>query len=120
MRFGEWIRQKRIDLRLNANECASRANMSPTQWSRWETGEVRRKSGEPSQPRKETMEAIANALEVDMSEVMEAAGLTRHADPDIRLAKRLNPIINKAAPGERDGIEEKLIQMARILVSTAA
>lgn len=110
----------RLDAGLSGVECAKRAGMSPTQWSRWETGEIRRKNGQFSQPRKETLEAIAAGLEVPLDRVLEAAGLTERASLDYRLARRLEPILARAPAHKRRQLEDALEHLARTLVETAA
>ena len=73
MTFGQWIKERREELGLSAAECAGRIGMTPSGWSRYETGETRRRNGEPSKPRPETVEAIAKALEVPVSLAMSKA-----------------------------------------------
>jgi len=79
--FGEWIRAHMREKRLTGLVCSHRSGLTTSVWSRWARDQVRRKDGMPSQPRKETVEAIARALEVPYREALVAAGYTREEEP---------------------------------------
>ena len=85
MTFGQWIREQRLSQRKTALECAQRAKMTPSVWSRWECDESRRRDGNPSQPRRTTVEAIAFALDVPLWDAMAAAG---YAESGVRSPDR--------------------------------
>lgn len=80
--FGEWIRERRLTLRLKAFECAERAGMKPQMWSDWENDRSRKADGSPMTPRPETIRRIAAALEVPPAEAMRAAGLLTERDEE--------------------------------------
>lgn len=71
MTFGEWVRNKRRELRLNSNECAARAGVSTPTWSRWESDGIN-KDGTVYQPRRETIRKIAQGLGIPLKEVQKA------------------------------------------------
>jgi transcriptional regulator with XRE-family HTH domain len=64
--FGKWIKERREDLRLSQGEVAKRAGIDRQQVYRIEAG----KSG----TKRETVLAIAGALELDTSEALNRAG----------------------------------------------
>lgn len=119
LEFSEWIFKTRINSGMKAAECAQRAGMSPTMWSRWESGESRSKTGKPAQPRRETLEAIALGLNVSLEDVTEAAGFRPNSALDYRLARKLEPILMQVSPEKRKLIETTLERTARDLVAIA-
>lgn len=68
--------ERRRQLRLQSKECAERAGIPAQMWSDLETDRSRRKDGLPTQPRLETLQRIADALESPLSELLEATGFT--------------------------------------------
>lgn len=74
--FGQWIQRKQKELGLTTNECAERSGMKAPVWSNWANDRTRRKDGKPTEPRKDTIEAIARGLGLPFAEVAEAAGYT--------------------------------------------
>lgn len=78
--FGEWMRNRRIELRLKAYEAADRAGMKPQAWSDLENDRSRKADGSPMTPRPDTLRRIARALEVPARDAIEAAGVVSEAD----------------------------------------
>jgi transcriptional regulator with XRE-family HTH domain len=72
--FGTWIKKKRLDGGWKAGECAARAGMTAQSWSDWENDRSRRKGTGASTPTLPTLEKIARGLEVELVEVLHAAG----------------------------------------------
>ncbi|HXJ39208.1 MAG TPA: helix-turn-helix domain-containing protein [Bryobacteraceae bacterium] len=108
--FGEWIEHTRIQKGLTEEQCRARAGMTQPNWSRLV-------NSPPHQPRKSTMEAVARALEAPLSLVMAAAGYEDAAPMDVRLARRLEPLLMQAPPSRRPAIEAALEQVARAMVA---
>lgn len=75
MSLAQAMKQRRAEIRKTAAECASGADMTSSEWSRWEAGQSRRKDGKPSEPRTETLSAIAKALDLSVTELRERAGM---------------------------------------------
>jgi|SRR5215216_1598379 len=65
-RFGEWLYQHRVVLKINQAEAGRRAGMSRTQWIRLEHGE--------SGTKRENIPAIAKAIKADLHETYRKAG----------------------------------------------
>lgn len=65
MRFAQWVKGTREDLRLSQTECARRARVSQAAWAKYET--------QPGQPKVETVKKIATALDVPEDVAMAAA-----------------------------------------------
>lgn len=99
MTLGQAIKQRRAELQKTASECAALAHMTPSEWSRWESGQSRRKDGQPSEPRRETIEAISYALECSAVELMAAAGMTEQPDYPAELATIWNRVPRERQAG---------------------
>ena len=97
--FGQWIRETRLSRKLTAAECADRAGMKAPVWSNWENDRSRSRNGKPSQPRAETLEAIAKALDVTLEEAMAAAygGQKREAKDEWEQIMEIVPPSKRAA-----------------------
>jgi transcriptional regulator with XRE-family HTH domain len=65
-RFGEWLYEHRVVLKINQAEAGRRAGMSRTQWIRLEHGE--------SGTKRENIPAIAKAIKADLHETYRKAG----------------------------------------------
>jgi len=65
-RFGEWLYEHRVALKINQAEAGRRAGMSRTQWIRLEHGE--------SGTKRENIPAIAKAIKADLHETYRKAG----------------------------------------------
>ena len=83
MTFGEWVKNTRETRGWTITRCAERANMKWQAWQRLENDEPRRRDGSSPQPRRETVEKIAAALDVPMSEALQAAGYATTAVPPV-------------------------------------
>ena len=78
-RFGEWLYEHRVTLKINQAEAGRRAGISRTQWIRLEHGE--------SGTKRENIPAIAKAIKADLHETYRKAGYAppkseRKATPD--------------------------------------
>lgn len=111
--FGEWIEWTQNQKGLSDEECRARAGMTQPNWSRLV-------NSPPDQPRKSTMEAVSRALDVPLSVVVAAAGYEDNAPFDVRLARRLEPLLMQVPPARRPAIEAALEQVARAMVGAAA
>jgi Helix-turn-helix. len=65
-RFGEWLYEHRVALKINQAEAGRRAGISRTQWIRLEHGE--------SGTKRENIPAIAKAIKADLHETYRKAG----------------------------------------------
>jgi transcriptional regulator with XRE-family HTH domain len=65
-RFGEWLYEHRVVLKINQAEAGRRAGISRTQWIRLEHGE--------SGTKRENIPAIAKAIKADLHETYRKAG----------------------------------------------
>ena len=114
MPLGSWMRETRLAKHLTAAECAERAGMLAPVWSNWENGRSRRRDGQPSQPRRETVEAVARALDVPISEALHAAyGNNEAADQD-----EWTLIYDRVPPSRRAGFV-RAVQTIADLYQTA-
>jgi transcriptional regulator with XRE-family HTH domain len=105
--FGQWVRDQRVRLGLSATQCAAKAGMKLTQWSRMERTVKR--------PFPETCAAVAHGLGIPAADVLTAAGYAAEQDPsetDLHLAKRLSSILSTLPPEERKRVEDLLEQDA--------
>lgn len=78
-RFGEWLYEHRVALKINQAEAGRRAGISRTQWIRLEHGE--------SGTKRENIPAIAKAIKADLHETYRKAGYAppatdRKTNPD--------------------------------------
>src|SRR4029077_3180901 len=114
MTFSGGMRERRLFLRLKATECAQRAGMTKSVWSRWESGKTRRKDGLPAQPRMETVEAIARALDAPVAQALAAAGYKSDAAaPESFLAKEILAYLQRM--DSRD--QQRLREIARLMAA---
>jgi transcriptional regulator with XRE-family HTH domain len=105
--FGKWVRQQRIAKDMTATECAFRSKMAVQSWSRLEQGTRKRKDGTPVSPRRETIEAVARGLEIDVEEVARAAGVITESNlPEPSWIARYHDL----PPDQREEVDE-LINM---------
>lgn len=77
--LGEILEKARSEvLRISVREAARRARISDTRWHQVVTG-IQRKAGQgvPVNPTDRTVIAMANAVDVDPGEALEAAGYAR-------------------------------------------
>lgn len=109
MNLGEWIRRIQFEKGIDEEECYTRAGMTQPNWSRLV-------NNPPKQPRKSTMEAIARALDEPVGKVFAAAGYDDNAEMDVRLARRLTPLLMQAHPTRRSDIEAAIEQVTRVMV----
>ncbi len=72
-RFGDWLYEHRVALKINQAEAGRRAGISRTQWIRLEHGE--------SGTKRENIPAIAKAIKADLHETYRKAG---YAPPTAR------------------------------------
>ena len=101
--FGEWVREQRSKQRLTEAECAQRAGMKRQNWYRLEKTAGRPQLG--------TVEAVARALEIPLEYAMSAAGYPTFPNADeasVRLAHRLNRILEELPDSDRSKVEELL------------
>lgn len=110
--FGAWMRETRESRRMSAVECAEKAGMKAPVWSNWENDRSRRRDGLPAQPRRETLIAIARALEVSVEEAA-AAAFGQRLETSHALQERLNPILDRLSPDRRKQMEDYLVKQAR-------
>lgn len=73
LEFGQWLRSKRELARLKQDEAASRAGIDRQQWYRIETG----RSGS----RRDTVIALAKAVDADVAEALTRAGFAATEPP---------------------------------------
>lgn len=72
---GEFIRNRRVELRMSQGSLADALEMAQPQLSRLERGEV-------GLPQRATLEKLARALRVPLSELYRAAGVLEGVDED--------------------------------------
>jgi transcriptional regulator with XRE-family HTH domain len=108
--FGKWVREQRLSRRMTVTECAERAGMTHSQLSRLELCMVRQKDGSPSQPTRKTVEKLAVALNIPLSEALLAARYSsEEMEPsNARFTKRLEFILSDLPPGKRKQVEQLL------------
>ncbi|MBA3768386.1 MAG: helix-turn-helix domain-containing protein [Acidobacteria bacterium] len=95
MTLGQYMKQRRAQLGKSAAECARDAGMISSEWWRWESSQSRRKDGKPSEPRQETVEAIARALDTTIAEIYEQtnfAGVEKLSDVPARWKRILQKV----------------------------
>ena len=73
--FDEWVSEKRRVEKLTMTECAKRAGVSVQRWQQIEVPPARKSEGF-TQPRREVVSYVCNALGVPLSEGLAAAGYT--------------------------------------------
>lgn len=116
MRFGAWIRQTRKQKGFSAAQCAERAGMVPSVWSRYETGESRRRDGAPSEPRRETLEQIAKGLNVPFADVLEAIDRLEPCDSAKRMAYKLDGLVSGLSVRQQERVERAVAEHVKTLV----
>jgi len=104
--FGKWVRAERIARGLSETECATRAGMKLTVWSRMERT--------VKHPQRDTCAAVARGLGMEEADVLRAAGYAfeETEEIDLALARRLNRVLRSLPAGERQRIEALLEQDA--------
>ena len=102
--FGMWVRQEREARHLTATECARRAGMKLTAWSRMERT--------VKHPQRDTCASVARGLGVEEAVVLRAAGYAVEEDLDVGLARRLNRVLRSLPADERQRIAALLEQDA--------
>lgn len=111
--FGQWMKEVRLSRKLSATECAEKAGMKPPVWSNWENDRSRSKDGRPSQPRTETLQAIAIALDVDLEEARIAAyGVTKRHKED-----EWNQILEIVPPSKRAEFTNRVKGLAEMITA---
>lgn len=119
--FGRWMRDRRLELRMTASESAERCGMKLSTWSGWETGRSRRKDGAPAQPRRETVRAIACALNSRLNEAYAAAGYAEAlAEPDAAFDQDLAWILAKVPEDKRPAARRAVRSFAESLLLLAS
>ena len=111
--FGAWVREKRKFARLTQEELAKAAGITRFQLIRIENGE--------SKTTRETASAIADALREDEGEALRLAGYDGEPLPsyDIRLARRLEPLMMQVPADRRSAIEDAIEHVARAMVGAS-
>lgn len=104
--FGMWVRLEREVRHLTATECARRAGMKLTAWSRMERT--------VKNPQRDTCAAVAVGLGMEEAVVLRAAGyaVEETEDIDLGLARRLHRVLRSLPADERQRIEALLEQDA--------
>lgn len=102
LKFGQWVRCTREEKRMTQTECAIRAGMKIQQWNNMERA--------TRQPELQTVNNVANALEVDVSVACAAAGYPPPEKlPEMRLARRLERYLSRITDAQqRERIEQML------------
>lgn len=72
--FGEWLRQRRVFLKLTQDQLAERAGVSKPYISRLERGSKHTESNAAPAPRPDTIRGLARALQLSEKEVWNALG----------------------------------------------
>lgn len=88
MRFGDWLRQRRLELGLRQADVAKRAGVSLSYISAIERGERHHLSDSPTLPKREVVIAIANALGEDVTRALMIAGYAPDEPSKIDILER--------------------------------
>jgi transcriptional regulator with XRE-family HTH domain len=112
--FAAWMRETRLQKGLQVSECAYRAGVRQPTWSGWE------RSPDDKTWRPATISKIARALDVQRDKALMQARMLPQEAPDMEVARRLGPILVRAAPAKRGAILQALEDAAEHLVEVAA
>jgi transcriptional regulator with XRE-family HTH domain len=112
VKFGQWVKMKRIEFGISPELFCERSGMKSPNLSRLE-------NNSPEMPRRETVDMVSEGLKLPVAECLKAAGYDTIGDIelDMRLAKRLEPILRTVSPSRREKIVDALESAARAMAS---